>query len=164
MLEAAQREENRSVLDLVLLNSVVKDLARIEVDVTSHGEAVLNGRLSKSQQKLIQMEQSKYNALTPSPSFSNCKSKPVSKSKSFKETCKGKTRPINKYRKTKTTDLHKISLGSSSSELSDEWQEVLQHCDDEEDDDDKEEVHMVMVPKRKTSFMQNVSSIFKNIR
>ena len=41
-------------MDLVLLSSMLKDLSRVEADVVSHGEAVLNGRLSKSQQRLIQ--------------------------------------------------------------------------------------------------------------
>ena len=33
---------------------MLKDISRVEADVVSHGEAVLNGRLSKSQQRLIQ--------------------------------------------------------------------------------------------------------------
>ena len=43
-----------SPVDLVLLSSMLKDISRVEADVVSHGEAVLNGRLSKSQQRLIQ--------------------------------------------------------------------------------------------------------------
>ena len=44
-----------SPVDLVLLSSMLKDISRVEADVVSHGEAVLNGRLSKSQQRLIQV-------------------------------------------------------------------------------------------------------------
>ena len=46
-------------VDLILVNTILRDLSTIEADVTSHAEAVLHGRLSKSQQRLIRNEQLK---------------------------------------------------------------------------------------------------------
>ena len=46
-------------VDLILVNTILRDLSTIEADVTSHAEAVLHGRLSKSQQRLIRKEQLK---------------------------------------------------------------------------------------------------------
>ena len=192
-----------SPLDLVLLNTLLKDINRIEVDVTSHGEAVLNGRLSKSQQLLIHKEQSKFSSLAvPAPysavggnntslSAPNGGSK-LAKSKSFRETGHGaaakKARQPVRYKKNKTTDFNKLTTSSTVSgglsahahaahngssmsrgssgllaancdaesrdkaSLASEWEEVM-----------KESTALVS-PKRKTSFIQNVSSLFKNIR
>lgn len=152
-------------LDLVLISAILKDLASVEVDAMSHGEAVLNGRLSKSQQQLIQHEQTKFN----DDVVATNKSSKLSKSKSFKDTngqrrqqqqAQAQQRQISRYKKNKTTDLNKLassssihsgmSLSSSTTVANkkNEWQEVMGETP----------------PRRKSSFMQNVSSIFKNIR
>ena len=83
-------------LDLVRVNKMLKELAAIEADVLSHSEAVLRGRLSKSQRQLIFDEQNKYAPLTSTVS--------ISKSKSFRDSIKG-SRPMIKYRKNKATNL-----------------------------------------------------------
>ena len=149
-------------IDLLLLNSILKDLARIEVDVTSHGEAVLNGRLSKSQQLIIQQEQTRLNSLTPA--MTNCK---VSKSRSFRDTNGNRRsqRQLSRYRKTRTTDLNKLSMGMAKSEeeVSKEWKEVLDESAALENKLAAAE-GSTGEPRRKTSFIQNVSNIFKNIR
>ena len=167
---------NSVPLDLVLLNSILKDLARVEVDVTSHGEAVLHGRLSKSQQQLIKQEQSRLNSMVPPPQPK------VSKSRSFRDSSisgsQRRQRQISKYKKNKTTDLHKLQDQSSqpttvtttnandnmvgptiniidnnneksTGSIEDEWQQVMRDASS---------------TRRKSSFIQNVSSIFKNIR
>ena len=109
---------------------MLKDLSSVEADVTSHGEAVLQGRLSKSQQRLIRREQLKNCApLMPSASQhdvrrkkssivrknSNAKGSNLQKSKSFKRfgqsslaACRKQSEPIYKYRKNKTTNLDKL--------------------------------------------------------
>ena len=109
---------------------MLKDLSSVEADVTSHGEAVLQGRLSKSQQRLIRREQLKNCApLMPSSSQhdvrrkkssivrknSNAKGTNLQKSKSFKRfgqsslaACRKQSEPIYKYRKNKTTNLDKL--------------------------------------------------------
>ncbi len=160
-------------MDLVLLTTILRDMSRIEVDVTSHGEAVLHGRLSKSQQRLIQREQNKFSQLTPMPRAVTTN---VTKSRSFRDT-NGQRRQ-QRYRKNRTTDLHKLSLPSSHSaanvmvvghnnreDMSEEWQEVL--AEDQRQQQQQQHQghgHGQQQPKRKTSFIQNVSAIFKNIR
>ena len=170
-------------VDLVLLNSVLKEFSRIEVDVTSHGEAVLHGRLSKSQQMLIQREQLKYSALTPSASFVSTGGgggNRVTKSRSFREpgvvaaAVSKKQRQMSRYKKTKTTDLHKLSSSSAPSEaerreLSAEWQEVMSKTKSQHEKlDESSAMTSTSMPGRKSSgsssFMQNVTSIFKTIR
>merc|ERR1712223_506236 len=89
-------------LDLVRVNKMLKELAAIEADVLSHSEAVLRGRLSKSQRQLIFDEQNKYAPLTTSVS----RSASISKSKSFRDG-KNRSRPTIRYRKNKTTNLDK---------------------------------------------------------
>lgn len=144
-------------LDLVLLNTILKDLTNIEVDVNSHCEAVLHGRLSKSQQLLIQQEQRRFSSLAP-PNPAGLDHK-VAKSRSFRDTTgQKKVRQVQRYKKNKTTDFNKLTPSVTTGNISGhqnerdqksidkEWQEVLQE------------------PRRKTSFIQNVSSIFKNIR
>ena len=63
LLEAALASDTEEA-DLVLINKMLRELAAIEADVLSHSEAVLRGRLSKSQRKLIFDEQLKYSALS----------------------------------------------------------------------------------------------------
>jgi len=159
----AQMTEPGLEVDLVLLSSILRDLARIEIEATAHGEAVTHGRLSKSQQMLISREQSRYTNLTPSSAAAATAR--VSKSRSFRDTSFG--RKQQRYRKNRTTDLHKLSLPSAlpststarrddaEDELSNEWKEVLAESAAAEAANDI---------KRKTSFIQNVSSLFKNIR
>ncbi|QQP57105.1 Uncharacterized protein FKW44_001984 [Caligus rogercresseyi] len=91
-------------IDIVLLNSIFSDLSRIEAEIDSHAEAVLNGRLSKSQLRLIQEEQTRLKTIITPPR------RPLSKAKSFRETS-GSKRALSKYRKTKTSELaqHRFS-------------------------------------------------------
>ena len=107
---------------------MLNDFSTLEADVTSHGEAVLQGRLSKSQQRLIRREQLKncapldsrqnngndrrkksmVNKMDGSKKESN-----LMKSKSFRyggpanSTTAGRKQsaPVYKYRKNKTTNL-----------------------------------------------------------
>ena len=172
---------NNLCIDLVLLNSILKDLCKIEVDATSHCEAIMQGRLSKSQIKLIKQEQCKFRSFGPPSPAPSAK---VSKSKSFRDTSskvnsQRAARQISKYKKNKTTDLHKLqqqdeetssnnnNIRSKSSTLAppscrrasqlnnnnnlDEWEEVLEET-------------LSTKPRRKSSFMQNVSSMFKSIK
>ena len=63
-LEVVLKENSEAELDLLVINKMLRELAAIEADVLSHSEAVLRGRLSKSQRQLIFDEQLKYTALT----------------------------------------------------------------------------------------------------
>lgn len=187
--------------DLLLINKILRDLAAIEADVTSHAEAVLRGRLSKSQQRLIHSEQLKYASHTPSrlqhfnsskkvSKVSSLAASTVTKSRSFRDTS-GKQRQAIRYRKNKTTNLDKLSTSASAHAISKYY----------EDEDDDEVVGLVEEEDRRplqqqpvetavtvssagkdfttttcglsnaakarkssSTFMQNVSSIFKNIR
>jgi len=127
-----------STVDLILVSTLLKDFSSLEADVTSHGEAVLQGRLSKSQQRLIRREQLKNCApLNPSSSIHDVRRKKSSivrknsnakerinlqKSKSFRRfgpsslaaAGRKQSEPIYKYRKNKTTNLDK--LGSELNE------------------------------------------------
>ena len=120
------------------MSTLLKDFSSLEADVTSHGEAVLQGRLSKSQQRLIRREQLKNCApLNPSSSIHDVRRKKSSivrknsnakerinlqKSKSFRRfgpsslaaAGRKQSEPIYKYRKNKTTNLDK--LGSELNE------------------------------------------------
>ena len=107
---------------------MLNDFSTLEADVTSHGEAVLQGRLSKSQQRLIRREQLKNCA--PLDSRQNNgndrrkksminkvdggkKESNLMKSKSFRyggpanSTTAGRKQsaPVYKYRKNETTNL-----------------------------------------------------------
>lgn len=152
-------------LDLVLLSTILKAMASVETDILSHGEAVTHGRLSKSQQEIIQREQVRLSAIGSSNSHSSNGCKNL-KSRSFRDVGgQRKQRQLSKYKKNKTTDLNKLTSSLSMSESmsqplvtaaaatdhSDEWEEVLKSSSS-------------TTPKRKSSFIQNVSSIFKNIR
>ena len=64
ILETLLHDNTEAQLDLVLINKMLRDLAVIEADVLSHSEAVLRGRLSKSQRQLILDEQVKYASLS----------------------------------------------------------------------------------------------------
>ena len=55
-----EEEDSEAELDLLMVNKMLRELAAIEADVLSHSEAVLRGRLSKSQRQLIFDEQLKY--------------------------------------------------------------------------------------------------------
>ena len=89
LLESAILEHDVYELDLVLINKMLRELTAIEADVLSHSEAVLRGRLSKSQRKLIFDEQNKYASLTVrTPSI-----KVISDSFSIKfRNCSGSTK------------------------------------------------------------------------
>ena len=174
---------NSVPIDLVLLNSILKDLASIEVDVTSHGEAVLHGRLSKSQQQLIKQEQSRLNSLVPPPQPK------VSKSRSFRDSSTSgsqrRHRQISKYKKNKTTDLHKLqdqqeqqqqgttcnannnsscSRSQSTTVFDNNNEKALSTAGPAEDEWQAAMRQQQSSARRKSSFIQNVSSIFKNIR
>jgi hypothetical protein len=169
-------------VDLVLLSGVLRDLARIEIEVAAHGEAVLHGRLSKSQQMLISREQSRVSSMTPTGATATASAR-VSKSRSFRESSSG--RKQQRYRKNRTTDLHKLSLPSAlPSNNSSSTAATASHAkrDEEEEEELNKEWREVMAKanaenngaggdndgggggKRKTSFIQNVSSLFKNMR
>lgn len=165
---------NDLCIDLVLLNSILKDLSKVEVDVTSHCEAIMQGRLSKSQIKLIRHEQSKFRSLVP-PSASAPSAK-VTKSKSFRDNstkinAQRATRQISKYKKNKTTDLHKLqdeeetsSNQTKTDDVLSPWRKTSKMHNQAEWDEVMNETLNISPPKRKTSFIQNVSSIFKSIR
>lgn len=160
------------------------DLTTIEIDVSSHGEAVLNGRLSKSQQRIIQQEQTKFSnsSLVPPPTYSEAMSSSqvkLGKSRSFRDSSSSnqkKQRQLVKYKKNKTTDLHKISSSSSMSHFSSSLAvptstvssrpvgNVRKYTDPGDNRRYQEQSGQQQSTKRKTSFIQNVSSIFKNIR
>lgn len=139
-------ETTASTVDLVALNAILKDLAHIEADVTSHGDAVLNGRLSKSQQKLMHQEQLRLNMCAATSRPRN----PVSKSRSFR-TSSG--RQMTKYKKNKTTDFDKL--------VNSNFDQSESTCPSR-----KQSVTSSPMPgARKQSFIQSaVSAIFKNIR
>lgn len=65
--DAVLSQDSGSDLDLVLISKMLRDLAAIEADVHSHSEAVLRGRLSKSQRQLIFDAQNKFASLTAPP-------------------------------------------------------------------------------------------------
>jgi len=186
LLESILIEENEDScieVDLVRVNKMLKELAAIEADVLSHSEAVLRGRLSKSQRQLIFDEQNKYASLATTTS--------ISKSKSFRDNTKnGRQRPLVKYRKNKTTNLDKLTssmsahtiTGCNSSTISsgeDDCNDVSVPTVDEQQTNallDKKSTLLVSMStsKRKSSnsggagngngFMQNMTSMFKNIR
>jgi len=169
ILESVLLEDSsssREEVDLVLINKMLRDLAAIEADVLSHSEAVLRGRLSKSQRQLILDEQVKYASI----SSSSNQQQQVSKSRSFRDTS-GKSRPSQRaYRKNKTTHLDKLTTSMSAHTI---------RCSNSSDEDDHHPVQVldkkptVVSIRRKSSaasssasqgFMQNVTSMFKNIR
>lgn len=178
-------------LDLVRINKMLKELAAIETDVLSHSEAVLRGRLSKSQRQLIFDEQNKYASLTTQTS--------ISKSKSFRDAGSGsKNRPRQaiKYRKNKTTNLDKLTSSMSAHTIRCGEENNSSTDDGNENNSDEQTnsllenckkstlVSMSASSQRKSTsgsmsgsgngsnngssttsgFMQNVTSMFKNIR
>jgi hypothetical protein len=179
--------------DLVLVNRILRDLGSLQADVTSHAEAVLQGRLSKSQRRLIQKEQLKYSTQTTINNWTP--SKPVVKSRSFRDPNKSqgnctKSRQGIKYKKNKTTNLDKLTLapGTKTPIRSAEDRATMTGSDQKKL---LEPSNMIVtatkatggsittvvsaVPhsssladlqlsKKKTSFIQNVSSMLKNIR
>lgn len=173
-------------LDLVRVNKMLKELAAIEADVLSHSEAVLRGRLSKSQRQLIFDEQNKYAPLTTSTS--------ISKSKSFRDSKKG-SRPMIKYRKNKTTNLDKLtsSMSAHTIRCGEGDSNPLTSSGDDNDILDEQTNSLLSSEKKSTlvsmsnksgrklstggngnntgnnnstssGFMQNMTSMFKNIR
>jgi hypothetical protein len=180
-------------LDLVRINKMLKELAAIETDVLSHSEAVLRGRLSKSQRQLIFDEQNKYASLTTQTS--------ISKSKSFRDAgssgSKNRPRQAIKYRKNKTTNLDKLTSSMSAHTIRCGEENNSSTDDGNENNSDEQTnsllenckkstlVSMTASSKRKSTsgsmsgsgngsnngsstttsgFMQNVTSMFKNIR
>ena len=189
--ENPQSVQSAPELDLVRINKMLKELAAIETDVLSHSEAVLRGRLSKSQRQLIFDEQNKYASLTTQTS--------ISKSKSFRDTGSGsKNRPRQpiKYRKNKTTNLDKLTSSMSAHTIRCGEENNSSTDDANENNSDEQTnsllenckksnlVSMSASSKRKSTsgsmsgsgngsnngssttsgFMQNVTSMFKNIR
>merc|ERR1711902_282075 len=164
LLESILIEENDSCIevDLVRVNKMLKELAAIEADVLSHSEAVLRGRLSKSQRQLIFDEQLNYASIA-----STKPQKALPKSRSFRETCH-KSRPI-KYKKNKTTNLDKLTSSMSAHTLKcpsssdEEHQAMISAADHAPCDDKKSTVVTInsssVKQHRKDSgtFMQNVT-------
>jgi hypothetical protein len=175
----------------VLINRILRDLASLEADVTAHAEAVLQGRLSKSQRKLIHKEQLKYSSTPVSSTHAvsaacRLSAKPsakVSKSRSFRDGSKtaasgAKARQAVKYKKNKTTNLDRLSAAGFAAEH--EFAAKLAVGGDEENGDEERRlleaspmivtsshggvVTTTVAAKKKTSFIQNVSSMLKNIR
>ena len=190
-LNSEENPQSAPELDLVRINKMLKELAAIETDVLSHSEAVLRGRLSKSQRQLIFDEQNKYASLTTQTS--------ISKSKSFRDTGSGsKNRPRQaiKYRKNKTTNLDKLTSSMSAHTIRCGEENNSSTDDGNENNSDEQTnsllenckksnlVSMSASSKRKSTsgsmsgsgngsnngssttsgFMQNVTSMFKNIR
>lgn len=182
-------EKKKEHCDLVLVNRILRDLASLQADVTSHAEAVLQGRLSKSQRKLIQKEQLKYSSQA-SFSQSSKPANPVTKSRSFRDPNKSqaacaKPKQGIKYKKNKTTNLDKLMLVPR-----------IETEDKSVEDEDQHRRHIepsnmivtatgcgggsvtttvsavpqssrgedLQLTRKKGSFMQNVSSMLKNIR
>lgn len=144
-------------LDLVLISKILRDLAAIEADALSHSEAVLQGRLSKSQQKLIFDQQLKFAVAAEAVGGRNRKQ--ATKSRSFRDSSKS-SRQI-KYRKNKTTNLDKLTGSLSAYTL-----KCPSSSEDEITSPEAKKNTVVTINGRKSStgFMQNVASIFKNIR
>jgi len=134
ILESILLDDSKVEIDnLVLINKMLRDLAAIEADVLSHSEAVLRGRLSKSQRQLILDQQVKYASISSSLNHQVSNYQPswkpflrwqltlfysllaqVSKSRSFRDTS-GKSRPSQRaYRKNKTTHLDKLTTSMSA--------------------------------------------------
>ncbi|XP_040575611.1 uncharacterized protein [Lepeophtheirus salmonis] len=148
-------------LDILLLNSILLDLSRLEMDITSHAEAVLNGRLSKSQLRLIQEEQTRLKTMFP-PTYATPprKRSSMAKAKSFRESS-GNKRVISKYRKNKTSEFHHYGHRFSSDLTTRGAEEGSQTPLAMSRDEDMEKPVFI---RRKSSFMQNVSNLLKNIR
>jgi hypothetical protein len=169
-LEVLLKEDPEVEIDILLINRMLRDLAAIEADVQSHSEAVLRGRLSKSQRQLIFDEQSKYAALTIVSKPSHKSS--MSKSRSFRDASL-KSRPV-KYKRNKTTNLDKLTSSMSAHTLKcpteEEHQAMISGADHTQCDDKKSTMVTInsssIKQQRKNSgtFMQNVTSMFKNIR
>jgi len=190
-LNSEENPQSAPELDLVRINKMLKELAAIETDVLSHSEAVLRGRLSKSQRQLIFDEQNKYASLTTQTS--------ISKSKSFRDAgsgSKNRPRPAIKYRKNKTTNLDKLTSSMSAHTIRCGEENNSSTDDGNENNSDEQTnsllenckkstlVSMSASSKRKSTsgsmsgsgngsnngssttsgFMQNVTSMFKNIR
>jgi len=184
-------DRRRENCDLVLINRILRDLASLQADVTSHAEAVLQGRLSKSQRRLIQKEQLKYSSQTSTHLTPSKPSHPVSKSRSFRDPNKsqgglGKSRQPIKYKKNKTTNLDKLTMTESQKDdhniislVNEEQKRVFEPSTMIVTATNASRGSMttivsavpqsstmadLQIAKKKGSFMQNVSSILKNIR
>ena len=116
--------------DLSNVNRILKDLASIEADVSSHAEAVLQGRLSKSQRKLIHKEQLKYSSVvtckrqpTSTVTSSPClKKSAVPKSQSFCDQTKlsaNHQKMTYKFKRSKTS--YQVSEDQSYSQSDFKW-------------------------------------------
>lgn len=196
--------------DLSLVNKILKDLASIEADVNSHAEAVLQGRLSKSQRKLIHKEQLKYSSVvtckrqpTSCVTSSPClKKSSVPKSQSFCDQTKlsanhQKTTTTYKFKRSKTSSQMSEDLSHSYSQWtrSPEKRGVnfceegcFNACDEQQQLIDRTAATLVTTTnsrgtvvtvistktstaiadlqftKKKSSFLQNLSVMLKNIR
>lgn len=131
--EESYCSSNSSTVDLILINTLLKDFSTLESDITSHAEAVLQGRLSKSQNRLIKREQLK-NCAPLSRTINNddkrkksSKSPNLTKSRSFRRfgpvvtpasvAGRKQSGQLYKYRKNKTTNFDKL-LGSELDQTS----------------------------------------------
>lgn len=204
-------------LDSPLVNKILKDLASIEADVNSHAEAVLQGRLSKSQRKLIHREQLKYSSVgaskhheylpnqlvhSSSPSPLSKKSG-VPKSQSFCDQNKcsfnqPKTPTLYKFKRSKTSGQVSKDLDFYQSES--HWTKSPEKrvnffedssfntCDEQQKLIDRSAATLITTTnsrgavvtvissktstaladmqfsKKKSSFLQNLSLMLKNIR
>lgn len=64
MLDTLVQGTSTAFTDVLLPSNILRDLATIEADVSSHAEAVLHGRLSKITQEKIRVEQRRVNEIT----------------------------------------------------------------------------------------------------
>jgi len=188
-IQQRSREGSRKYkgCDLVLVNRILRDLASLEADVTSHAEAVLQGRLSKSQRKLIQREQLKHAEATEFTvnQWSSKSHGIVSKSLSFRDpmlsghaTPNSKPKHGVKYSKNKTTNFDKLILPLESpkqkckeSVTEENFQSEVHHkkvvdsinkqLNNVTPDSGN---HSGLQRKNKSSFIQSVSGILRNIR
>ncbi len=195
--------------DLSLINKILKDLASIESDVSSHAEAVLQGRLSKSQRKLIHKEQLKYSSVVTCkrqqnhPTSSPRLSKPgVPKSQSFCDQTKMSAKDQKsafKFKRSKTSAQVSEDLSYSQSDFMWNRSPVKRvnfceescfntSCDEQQQLIDRTAATLVTTTtskgtvvtvissktstamadmqfaRKKSSFLQNLSVMLKNIR
>lgn len=189
--EFLTKMEMRS-LDLILLASILGELDKLEAEIGLHTEAVMAGRLKEHEPRIMTNKQSSVNKLQdqsirhkeqdepikhkvkdepikPSPSQKTAKKRSfrinkasIEKSKSFREL--GSQKDKVRYKKSKTTDLSKLSSSIEKTRRKShitprpENQYSLQKSASE-----KNIVIDMDQPQRKTSFIDHVSNLFKGI-
>jgi hypothetical protein len=164
-------ELHQESLDLVLINRILRDLTLLEADVTSHAEAVLQGRLSRLNQMMIQKEQLKYASSpieAPTTEHKTKLTKKVSRAQSFRDAIKNtvagspKTRHTARYRRNKTTHLDKLSTPPpTESPTAASHQTALQHHQSmqKKDEEQKKVQRRHSILKKEEEHKKQVSDI-----